>query len=300
MSQNVLETHSLSKSFGKLKAVNALNISIPKGSVFGLLGPNGSGKTTTLGMLLGVVNPTSGSFSWFDKGADYHIRKQIGAILETPCFYHYLSAAQNLTVVAKIKEIELQRIDVVLDRVGLLSRKDDPFRTFSLGMKQRLAIGSALLSDPDVLVLDEPTNGLDPNGIAEIRELILSLANEGRTIILASHMLDEVQKVCTDFAVLNKGNKVFQGKVSDINENQSVIEVNAPHQEALIKELDNIEGVLSYRKEGEIIALKVTSHVTAIKINEALSAKGVMLDHLVQRKVSLEQRFMEILKQNNA
>ncbi len=297
--QHILETKGLSKSFGKINAVVNLELSIPKGAVFGILGPNGSGKTTTLGMVLGVVNPTSGSFCWFEEGTNHHIRKRIGAILESPCFYHYLSAEQNLKIVAEIKGADNSRIEVVLNRVGLLSRKDDSFKSFSLGMKQRLAIASALLSDPEVMVLDEPTNGLDPAGIAEIRELIISLANEGRTIIIASHMLDEVQKVCTDFAVLNKGSKIYQGKVSDLSSGLTIIDVAAADKSGLADSLSTIPGVINFRLEGSLFAVSTNADLNTGQLNKALIDKGIIVSHLAQRQDSLERKFLEILKQNN-
>ncbi|MFT6966913.1 MAG: ABC-type multidrug transport system ATPase subunit, partial [Marivirga sp.] len=215
MSEIILNISQLSKKYGSIQAVNKLDLTVSRGSVFGLLGPNGSGKSTTLGILLGVTKNDSGDFTWFGQQPSAGIRKKIGAILESPTFYPYLSARQNLKIVAEIKKVPKHRIDEVLAQVGLIERADSSFKTFSLGMKQRLAIASALLADPELLILDEPTNGLDPQGIAEIRELIKAIAKSGKTIILASHLLDEVQKVCTEFAVLKNGNKIFQGSVAE-------------------------------------------------------------------------------------
>jgi ABC-2 type transport system ATP-binding protein len=293
---SILKISGLTKKFGKLTAVDHLDLEVPKGSVFGILGPNGSGKTTTLGMVLGVINPTSGSFSWFDNENDHRARKKIGAILEAPSFYHYLSASQNLKITAAIKEVSEERIDQVLDRVGLLSRKDDPFRSFSLGMKQRLAIGSALLSDPEVMILDEPTNGLDPQGIAEIRNLIIDLANEGRTIITASHMLSEVQRICTDFAVLRLGKKVFQGKVRELDQEKSRYEVWAEDAEVLLKALTDCPFVISSRKEGEVYIVVLEENRNAPDLNRYLMEKEISVSHLLAQTTSLEQRFLEILK----
>ncbi|MEM9328340.1 MAG: ATP-binding cassette domain-containing protein, partial [Bacteroidota bacterium] len=203
-----LEIEGLSKRFGRIQAVNQLNLTVKPGQVFGILGPNGSGKTTTLGMILDVVAPTAGAYRWFDGKDPVESRRLIGAILETPCFYSYLTAVQNLRIVAHIKKKGKDRIDQVLHQVNLYDRKDDKFKTYSLGMKQRLSIAAALIADPPVLILDEPTNGLDPEGIAEVRSLISSIASEGKTIIMASHLLDEVQKVCSHFCVLRKGVKL--------------------------------------------------------------------------------------------
>ncbi|MFT5596202.1 MAG: ABC-type multidrug transport system ATPase subunit [Flammeovirgaceae bacterium] len=293
---SVLNINGLSKKFGRLTAVDNLELNVPKGSVFGILGPNGSGKSTTLGMILGVINPTSGSFDWFEGEQGHQVRKKIGAILEAPCFYHYLSAAANLKVTATIKEAPTSRINEVLDRVGLLSRKDDPFRSFSLGMKQRLAIGSALLSDPEVLILDEPTNGLDPQGIAEIRNLIIDLANEGRTIITASHMLSEVQRICTDFAVLRMGKKIYQGKVRELDQEKARYEIWAEDAASLGTALDSGSFISSHRKEGDAFVVMLDKDKSAADLNTYLMEKGVALNRLVPQATTLEQRFLEILK----
>ncbi|MEM9053034.1 MAG: ATP-binding cassette domain-containing protein [Bacteroidota bacterium] len=296
MSGNVLSISGLTKKFGRLTAVNNLQLEVPRGSVFGILGPNGSGKTTTLAMILGVINPTSGTFNWFDGRSGHQVRKKIGAILEAPCFYHYLSAQQNLEVAAAIKEVSTKRIDEVLDRVGLLKRKNDPFRSYSLGMKQRLAIGSALLSDPEVMILDEPTNGLDPQGIAEIRNLIIDLANEDRTIITASHMLSEVQKICTDFAVLRTGKKIYQGKVQELANENNRCELMAENEEELISKLNQIDIVSSHRREGGIIVATLIEGKKSSDLNSMLMNEGIAVTRLLPQTTSLEQRFLEILK----
>jgi len=296
---SVLSISGLTKQFGRLTAVNNLDLEVPKGSVFGILGPNGSGKTTTLAMILGVINPTAGRYRWFENESSHHVRKKIGAILESPCFYHYLSARQNLEVTATIKEVDSQRIDVVLERVGLSERQNDPFRSFSLGMKQRLAIGSALLSDPQVMILDEPTNGLDPQGIAEIRNLIIELANEGRTIITASHMLSEVQKICTDFAVLRNGQKIYQGKVQEIDAQNNRCELMAEDEEKLLEALEEISLVSSCRKEGGIIVATLSDGADASTLNAALMRRGISLNRLIAQGNSLEQRFLEILNSDD-
>lgn len=286
----------LTKNYGRVKALSDLNLDIKRGQVFGLLGPNGSGKTTTLGTVLGAVNATSGTFSWFGKGQGHHLRKRIGAILESPSFYHYMGAADNLRVVAEIKGAPRARIDSVLERVGLGDRKNDAFKTYSLGMKQRLAIGSALLSDPEVMVLDEPTNGLDPQGIAEIRDLIIELAAEGRTIILASHLLDEVQRVCTDFAVLRTGTKVYQGSVAELLNANTRVEIDATDRTALKSAAEGIDFVTSLKESPAHITAILTEGRDAAELNAALIEKGITLSHLNRRHESLEQRFLEILK----
>ncbi|MEQ9307280.1 MAG: ATP-binding cassette domain-containing protein, partial [Marinoscillum sp.] len=253
---NSLEIKGLSKNFGKIKAVQNLNLTIKSGQVYGILGPNGSGKTTTLGMILDVVAPTGGSYSWFDGMSPIAARKKIGAILETPCFYPYLTAVQNLRVTAHIKETSFDRIEEVITQVGLFDRKDHKFKTYSLGMKQRLSIAAALLADPPVLILDEPTNGLDPQGIAEIRQLIKEIAANGKTILLASHLLDEVQKVCTHFCVLRQGVKLHEGPVNDILGETDEIEISASDNKLLKAKLESYEGISSITDESGYLIIK--------------------------------------------
>src|SRR5680860_937702 len=212
--ETILTLNKLTKKYGSLTAVDQLSFTIKKGNVYGILGPNGSGKSTTLGMVLNVVNPSSGDFQWFDGSVSTHnALKKVGAIIEHPNFYPYMTAAQNLALVCKIKGVKPEKISEKLEIVGLLDRKDSKFSTFSLGMKQRLAIASALLNDPEILILDEPTNGLDPQGIHQIREIIRKIASEGTTILLASHLLDEVEKVCSHVVILRKGEKLYSGPV---------------------------------------------------------------------------------------
>lgn len=295
---NVLSVSGLTKYFGKLCAVNNLNLEIGAGHVFGMLGPNGSGKTTTLGMLMGVVNPTSGSFSWFGAPSGNDVRKKIGAVLEHPIFYPYLSGQKNLELNATIKECPKENIPRVLEIVELTARKDDPYKTYSLGMKQRLAIASALLNDPTVLILDEPTNGLDPMGIAEIRELIKRIASGGKTIILASHLLDEVQKVCTHFAVLRRGKLIYSGAVDAVGGGVETVEVGAGSAD-LQNVLLQFPGTATVAKENGVY--RVTLHETfhGRDINRYLFENGITVDHLVTRKKSLEQTFLEILSSKN-
>jgi len=291
----ILSTQNLTKKYGKLTALNQLNFEIGKGMVFGLLGPNGSGKTTTLGMLLNVLKPTSGSFKWFEKPPSADSRKKIGAILETPCFYPYMTASQNLKVVAQIKNCPIKNIDPTLKIVGLYERRNDPFKTYSLGMKQRLAIGAALLADPPVLILDEPTNGLDPQGIVEIRELVIQIANSGKTIIFASHLLDEVQKVCTDFMVLRKGQKLFQGNVKAALSDQRTVEVGAKDLEQLKSVLGEFSGIKKLEiKEGKC-QLTVSPEIQTADVSQFLYDKKIVLNHLLEKEGSLEKQFLKIL-----
>ena len=294
----VLQIENLHKNYGKLTAVNQLNLSIEAGTVFGLLGPNGSGKSTTLGMILGVTNPTSGSFKWFGEEANHKHRKKIGAILEKPNFYPNFSAVKNLQVVCKIKGVENARIDEMLALVGLIERKNDSFRTFSLGMKQRLAIAAALLADPEILILDEPTNGLDPEGISEIRQLIINIAQTGKTIILASHLLDEVQKVCSEFAILKRGDKIYQGKVEDGFDKEAVVELASRDMDTLQIILQNHPAYISERWLKDKLEVKFDLDTDMAALNKYCAEKGVYLTHLSEIKKSLEQQFMEILSEN--
>lgn len=249
---NVVSTSGLTKHYGRIKAVDQLTLSVPEKSVFGILGPNGSGKTTTLGMLLDVIHPTSGSYTWFGNPPDKKNLQNIGSILETPAFYPYLSAIDNLKIIAEIKDCGYDHIDESLKITGIYDRRHSAFRTFSLGMKQRLALAATLMSNPVVMILDEPTNGLDPRGIAEIRGIIRTIADQGKTIILASHLLDEVQKVCTHFAVLNKGKLMYTGPVNEAHEEQ-YLEIAADDMGTLLKVLEKFPRQTRVENKGDYI-----------------------------------------------
>lgn len=294
----VLKIDNLTKHYGRITAVKNLSLEVKRGNVFGILGPNGSGKTTTLGILLDVINKTSGTFSWFGQPPGKEVRKKIGAILETPIFYPYLSAVKNLEIVAEIKGAPKENIDLVLKKVELYERRFDKFRTYSLGMKQRLSIASALLCDPEVMILDEPTNGLDPQGIAEIRELIKQIAKEGKTIILASHLLDEVQKVCTHFCVLKRGTLLYSGSVEDVNKGVESVEV--------MSETPDIQDVLeTYNKATKVVEDSGKFVVTLIDgthasdLNAYLFSKGITVSHLLTQRKSLEKQFLELLAESD-
>lgn len=294
----VLSIKGLTKYFGRLCAVNNFNLEVKAGQVFGMLGPNGSGKTTTLGMLMGVINPTSGEYSWFGKAPDHEVRKKIGAVLEHPIFYPYLSGQKNLELNAMVKQCPASNIPEVLELVELADRRDDKYATYSLGMKQRLAIASALLNEPAVLILDEPTNGLDPMGIAEIRELIKKIAANGKTIILASHLLDEVQKVCTHFAVLKKGTMVHTGPVNDVSRGAETVEVNA-EVENLSEVLKKFAGTEEIARENGFFQVTLRDDFHGKDLNKFLFDQGIVANHLVTKKKSLEKMFLEILSESN-
>ncbi len=295
--EHILTVKNLTKKFGYLTAVKDLSFSIEKGNVYGILGPNGSGKSTTLGIVLNVVNKTQGEFSWFDGAISTHeALKKVGAIIERPNFYPYMTAVQNLKLVCKIKEVATDKINEKLELVGLLDRKDSKFRTYSLGMKQRLAIASALLNDPEILILDEPTNGLDPQGIHQIRQIIKKIASQGTTILLASHLLDEVEKVCSHVVILRKGEKLYSGRVSDMLATHGFFELRSTQNDALI---DHLKGNINFgeiKSEDGLITAFLKEDISAEDFNKSLIDKGIILSHLVKRKESLEEQFLELTK----
>lgn len=294
--ETVLEINNLTKVFGKITAVDSLSFSVNKGDIYGILGPNGSGKSTTLGMVLNVVNPTSGSWKWFGEEPQQEHLKRIGAIIERPNFYPYLTATQNLKIVAKIKNANPNNIEHKLRTVGLFDRKDSVFSTYSLGMKQRLAIAAALLNDPEILILDEPTNGLDPQGIRDIRDIIRQIATGGTTILLASHLLDEVEKVCSHVVVIKNGKKLYSGKVDEMTASYGYIEVNADNRTLLLQKLGEL-GFTKIQQEKDFIKLILESETDTRSLNETLFKSGVTLTHLVKRKNTLEEQFIELTGQ---
>jgi ABC-type multidrug transport system ATPase subunit len=290
----ILSIKNISKAYGPIQALRDVSFDVPEGCVFGLLGPNGSGKTTMLGIILDVLVANSGTYSWLGGVKPEDARRQIGSLLETPNFYHYLSAYNNLEITAAIRQGGLPDRDKVLKQVGLYERRDSKFQTFSLGMKQRLAIGAALLGNPKVLVLDEPTNGLDPAGIAEIRELILRLNKEGLTIIIASHLLDEIEKVCTHVAILKKGTLLLNGPVDEVLRSQDIIEVRAHDMTELQNALQAMTGITKIKLTDNTLQLTCDTGTEPGQINEYCIARGIILSHLLLKKRSLESKFMEL------
>jgi ABC-2 type transport system ATP-binding protein len=293
----ILDVRNLCKSYGNNIAVNSVSFRVEQGQVFGLLGPNGSGKTTLLGCITGILLANQGSFSWFEGDDFTKARLRIGALIETPNFYPYLSAWKNLEIVAEIKGCGNSRIDRVLEEVQLLDRKNDEFRTFSLGMKQRLAIASALLNDPEVLVLDEPTNGLDPQGINEIRNIILHQKSKGKTIILASHLLNEVEKVCTDVVIIKKGEVLKSGKVEDILNTGKRLELGAADMDKLRTSLLSISGISNLQNRNGFIVAELNEDMNADFVNKSLQDMGISLNHLVLLKADLESEFLKLTQQ---
>ncbi|MDV7698322.1 ATP-binding cassette domain-containing protein [Chryseobacterium soli] len=299
--EKILSVKNLTKKF-KRTVVNNISFDVEKGNVYGLLGPNGSGKSTTFGMLLSTINPTSGDWYWFgEKGTSPDVLKKIGAIIEQPNFYPYLSAETNLKIVAEIKGTPYARIDEVLKIVGLYERKKDDFKTFSLGMKQRLAIASAILNNPEVLILDEPTNGLDPEGIIQIREIISSIALQGITIIIASHLLDEIEKICSHVIVLKEGNAIYSGRVDEMTANNGYFELKADNNTLLLSTLEEMQWFTSVKLDGELIKAQIRedASISASTLNQKLAEKGIFLSHLNKKKLSLETQFLELVKNTN-
>lgn len=294
--ETILSLKNLDKKYGRVHAVNNLSFDIQKGNVYGILGPNGSGKSTTLGIILNVVNRTAGSFSWFDGNLSTHeALKKVGAIIERPNFYPYMTASQNLKLICKIKDVSFDKIDEKLKIVNLYERKDSKFRTFSLGMKQRLAIASALLNDPEILILDEPTNGLDPQGIHEIRQIIKEIAKNGTTILLASHLLDEVEKVCSHVVVIRKGVKLYAGRVDEMTASKGLFELKVEENKTqLLELLENHASIASVKEEDGTYIATLNQEMSATEMNAFLFQNKVTLSHLIKRKPSLEQQFLQL------
>ena len=295
---NVLQLKGITKKFGYLTAVKDLSFDIEKGNVYGILGPNGSGKSTTLGIILNVVNKTSGEYSWFDGSTETQdALKRVGAIIERPNFYPYMSAFQNLKLVCKIKGVSISAIEKVLETVGLLDRKDSAFNTFSLGMKQRLAIASALLNDPEVLILDEPTNGLDPQGIHQIREIIKAIAKKGTTILLASHLLDEVEKVCSHVVVLRKGVKLYSGRVDEMISSHGFFEIKTNQQDELINFIKRHAKISTHKVREDLVTVFLGEALESEIFIKELFENNIIPTHFVKRKESLEEQFLQLTDQ---
>jgi ABC-type multidrug transport system ATPase subunit len=291
----ILTVENLHKNYGYIQALKGVSFSVPEGSVFGILGPNGSGKTTLLGIIMDVLKATSGSFKLFDEVPTEMHRKKIGTLLETPNFYHYLNAMNNLSIAAAIKGRGKEDIERVLQVVSLYDRRFSKFSTYSLGMKQRLALASCMLGNPNVLVFDEPTNGLDPVGIADTRELIKKLNKEGKTIIMASHLLDEVEKVCTHVAILQKGTLLTHGHVDEILVNEDIVELGAENFEKLQQVLQSFPGATHSKVDGQYLEIFFPPGTANLEnVNRYCFEKGATLNHLRLRKKSLESKFFEL------
>lgn len=290
----ILSLQQITKYYGTLCALDQVNLEVPGECIFGILGPNGGGKTTLLGIGTDVLKASSGSYQWFGMAPDYRLRKRIGTLLETPNFFPYLSARDNLHINAEVKGCDKSDIDRVLKVAGLYDRADSKFKTFSLGMKQRLALASAMLGDPSVIVLDEPTNGLDPMGIADVRNMIRELGGMGKTVIMASHLLDEVEKVCTHVAILKKGRLLASGNVDEVLSTDPVIEVAASDLDRLEQVMKSYPGIKTVRKVNGGLQLTVESHVSSGDINRHCFEHQIVLSSLQQRHKNLEHKFIEL------
>lgn len=293
---HVLNIKNLTKRYGNITAINRLNMQVEKGNIFGILGPNGSGKTTTLGIVLGITNKDAGEFTWFENRYGKATSLKIGALLETPNFYPYLNADQNLDIIAHIKKVDDSKHTELLELVNLRQRRKSNFRTYSLGMKQRLAIAAAMVGDPDVLIFDEPTNGLDPQGIAEVRDIITRIAQQGKTIIMASHILDEVEKVCSHVAIIKNGLMLAQGTVGSIISNDITIELAAPDLNQLRTILQPISDIHKIEEKNGQLILSVDNQFSTATLNQLAFDKGIVLTHLLARQKSLEAEFLELTK----
>ncbi|MFZ5940729.1 MAG: ABC transporter ATP-binding protein [Bacteroidota bacterium] len=294
---SVLSIENLSKSYRAVQAVKNLNLEILRGQAFGILGPNGSGKTTTLSVITGILRQDAGSFRWFGQAPVPAQRKMIGSLIETPNFYPYLNLERNLKVICDIKEISYTEIDRVLSLSRLLERKRSRFSTLSLGMKQRLGIAAALLGDPEVLVLDEPTNGLDPEGIAEVREMVMDQVSAGKTLILASHILSEVEKICSHVAILRKGVLLASGSVKELLTEETVVEVACANNQLLKKKLENSDLVSEITEENKHLVVILKQGKDQADLNRFAFGEDLVLTHLINRKKSLEAQFLELVKQ---
>lgn len=290
----VLNIRNLSKSYGRIKALDQLNLSIEKGNIYGILGPNGSGKTTTLGIILSILKADSGSFKWFGGKYGENPRRYIGAILETPNFYPYKSGLDNLKIIAAIKNIKNFDFDKVMKIVNLEHRKTSKFKTYSLGMKQRLAIAATMIGDPEIVIFDEPTNGLDPSGIAEVREILIRIAESGRTVIMASHILDEVEKICSHVAIIKKGKLLADGIVGELLSTDYILEINALDKSKLEAFINSNISMKLVNSNDKFLSCTVTSDITPDQISTNAFNNGLILNHFVARKQSLEKEFLTI------
>jgi len=296
--KEILSIRGLSKSYKQVKAIQNLNLEIAEGQAFGILGPNGSGKTTTLSIVTGIIRQESGSFSWFGKTPIANQRKIIGSLIETPHFYPYLNLEKNLRIICDIKGTSYKDIERVLDIARLTERKSSRFSTLSLGMKQRLGIAAAMLGDPRVLVLDEPTNGLDPEGIAEVREIVVQQVQEGKTLILASHILSEVEKICNHVAILKKGELLANGPVKELLAEDEIIEISCDNNDALKQKLVESALVKEVEIENGLLVLTLNDNIKAAEVNAFAFANKLVVHHMLSRKRSLESQFLELVKED--
>ena len=293
---SVLKIENLSKYYGSLKALDNLNLTVEAGQVMGILGPNGSGKTTTLGIILGILEASSGQYEWFEGTDKEKHRLRIGAILETPNFLPYLNADDNLDIVRQIKNVKDKNFDEILELVKLKHRRKSQFKTYSLGMKQRLAIAATMIGDPDVVIFDEPTNGLDPEGISDVRTALKEIASRGKTVIMASHILAEVEKICSHVAIIKSGKMLATGPVGSILSNDKLIELWAENKDQLIAFLRSNQQIKNIDVKEGMIECTTSAELNPAELNAAALNQGIRLSHLVSRTRRLEEEFLEITK----
>jgi ABC-2 type transport system ATP-binding protein len=291
---NVVTTHNLTKRYGaSITAVDNLDLEVHRGEVFGFLGPNGAGKTTTLRMLLGLIRPTSGSAIVAEhRPGDPEGLRRIGSLIESPAFYPYLSGRENLKVMADYAGVRQMRVNAALEEVDLLDRAKDPFSVYSMGMKQRLAVAAALVKDPELMILDEPTNGLDPQGVVEMRALIRRLGSGDRTVMLSSHLLNEVQQISDRVAIIRKGKLVAQGTVDELRGEPSIV-VRATPSDAAHRQLDRMLGTAAVTGVDGTLRLAVDPN-RAADINQALVGSGIKVSELRADERTLEEVFLTL------
>ena len=297
--ENILVTRGLTKRFGNKKksitAVDNLDLEVHRGEVFGFLGPNGSGKTTTIGMLLGLIWPTSGCIEFFGDGKSKPAKllRRVGVVMDTPSFFPYLSGLNNLRYFAIITNCANRGdIDKAIEMAGLSERAKDKVRTYSMGMKQRLSVALALMHDPELVILDEPTNGLDPAGIIEFREMIRGLQRNGKTVFLSSHLLSEVEKVCSHVALINRGRILARGSVEDLLGKTKAIWLKVSDADGAVCLLEGIEWIKSVKKKETGLIVAEAEEERAFEINELLISNGIHVNETKISEGSLEDFFL--------
>jgi len=289
---NVLEVDGLTKRYGQKTAVENLNLTVRQGQIFGFLGPNGSGKTTTIGMIFGIVRPTRGDISVFgESNREALARGRMSGTLEQPNLYPYLTGRENLAVVTAIKGLDKKCIEPALAAVDLLEAANRQAKSYSLGMKQRLALAAATLGDPELLILDEPTNGLDPEGMREIRELLVRLARSGRTIFISTHLLDEVEKICTHVAILKRGRLQRSGAVAELTAAKAAFRVCAGDTRQLFEAVRQYESARNVRATGDAVHLDLIDAAPA-SLNRYLADRGIYVRELTSQRQTLEEAFL--------
>jgi ABC-2 type transport system ATP-binding protein len=293
---SVLEVRGLTKRYGQKTVVEDLSFTVSQGQIFGFLGPNGSGKTTTMGMIFGVIRPTRGDISLFGKSNRKALAcGRVGGTLEQPNLYPHLTGRENLQVVAAIKGLDDSCIEPALAAVGMLEAADRTAKACSLGMKQRLALAAALLGNPELLIFDEPTNGLDPEGMREIRELLVRLALAGRTILISTHLLDEVEKICTHVAILKRGRLQRSGPVTGFINAKVTFRLSAENTDRLLKEVSQYESARNVRRVGDSVYSDLIDEAPA-KLNRYLFSRGIYLEELCRQRLSLEEAVLAVME----